>query len=119
MNDCLDNLKYIITIFDKILRRVKKTMIKMYISGRLANDAKVFSYGNEGKTGVNFSVVSNVPNGDSTEIIGCTYYNRGEEFAKHLTQGNQVIVSGDYHKNDAGYVSCIVRDFEFGAAKKS
>ena len=94
-------------------------MIKMFITGRLANDAKVFSYGNEGKTGVSFAVVSNNYGSEEPEIINCTAFNRSENFANSLKQGNQVICTGRYTRNDKGYVSCIIEDFEFGAAKMS
>lgn len=93
-------------------------MIKIYASGRLTNDAKVFTYGSNG-SGVSFTVASNDRGSDDTDFIQCTMFNRDENFAQYLKKGQYVVASGRYKRNEQGYVSCIVDDFEFGGFNKN
>lgn len=101
-------------------------MIKCFASGRVVNDAKVFTYNtsNGQNTGVNFTIASNRQNSDDAVFIDCTYFNRDENLASYIKQGNQVIVSCDLsirydQQSNRNYVSLIVNDFEFGAKKNS
>lgn len=93
-------------------------MIKIFATGRLIKDAKVFEYG-QGKSGVSFCIASNDRGSEEAEFLNCTMFNRDNNFAQYLKQGNQIIVQGRYSKNDEGYVSCIVDELEFGASKQS
>ena len=93
-------------------------MIKIFATGNLINDAKVFFYG-EGKSGVSFCIASNDRGSETADFLNCTMFNRDERFAELLKKGNQVIVHGRYKKNDEGYVSCIVDELEFGISRNS
>lgn len=92
-------------------------MIKIYAVGRITNEPKVFSYG-DNKKGVSFSIASNDRARDKVEYLNCVMFNRDENFAKYLEVGDQVIVTGNFSKNKENYVSCIVDDLEFGAKKQ-
>lgn len=102
-------------------------MFKGFLSGRVVNDARVFTYNtnNGTQSGVSFSVASNGNSGrdDDVTYVNCTYFNRDENFAQYVKQGNQVIVSGPITTNrnestGATYINMIVEEFEFGAKKQ-
>jgi single-stranded DNA-binding protein len=100
-------------------------MLKGVGVGRLTKDATVFSY--RDKTGVNFTLACNRGFGgddDQVSFLKCTMFNRDENLARHLHQGDQLTVHGDivikpYDPNDqySGEASMIVDTLEFGARK--
>ena len=92
-------------------------MIRVFAVGRVAQDAKVFEYGSGRKssTGVSFGLICNKYYGDeSPTYIQCTMFNRDEKVAQYITTGRQMTVMGDLSRNDDGYYSLIVNDFEYG-----
>lgn len=100
-------------------------MIKAFVSGRVVNDAKVFTYNtsNGQNNGVSFTLASNRQGSDDATFIDCTYFNRDENLAHYIKQGNQIIVSGDLsirfdQQSGKNYISLIIDDFEFGAKKQ-
>ena len=86
--------------------------------GYVATDAVVRNYGPENRQLVSFNVACNdSKNPDApAQFIQCTYFNRGESFAKHVTKGVKVFFSGPLRvTQNEGYVNVTVaiREFEF------
>ena len=94
-------------------------MIKVFMEGRIASDAKVFEYGSGSKirTGVSFGLICNrFYDDEDPTYIQCTIWNRDENLAKHLTTGKQIIAVGDLTRNDKGYYSVSIDQFSFGSS---
>ena len=92
-------------------------MIKLFMDGRVAKDAKVFEYGKgrDAKTGVSFGIICDRFYGDKNPTyIQCTIFNADERIAQHVTTGRQLVIHGDLTRNDEGYYSCTVDQFDFG-----
>lgn len=86
--------------------------------GYVATDAVVRNYGPENRQLVSFNVACNdSKNPDApAQFIQCTYFNRGESFAKYVTKGVKVFFSGPLRvTQNEGYVNVTVaiREFEF------
>lgn len=96
-------------------------MINVNGAGRLAKDAEVFTYG-QNKTGLKFPVICPKQNRENTVYVNCTMFGPDENLAQYLTQGNQVIFSGELDINAGNdgnyYTSVIVNQLEFGAKKQ-
>lgn len=103
-------------------------MLKFVAEGRITRDAIIFEYGNEGKTAVGITLACNGPyQGPDVDppvsYVNVTFWNRGENFAKSLTQGQQLFIIGDgeLRSREAdgevfhNLVITRVEDFSFGA----
>lgn len=97
-------------------------MIKIFATGRLTKNAEVFTYG-DNKTGIRFSIASSNGYDENATFLNCVFWNRGQNLANHLLQGNQVIVEGEMEVNSSQngqyYTQCRVTNLEFGAKKNS
>ena len=97
-------------------------MIKVTAVGRLTKDATVFTYGQDSKSGLNFSLACNQQGSEDAVFINCTKFGSDERLGKYLTMGNQIIVHGDLTINkgqdDNYYTKIIVSELEFGAKKQ-
>ena len=99
-------------------------MLEVHGVGRLCNDAEVFNYSNGNGSGVKFRLACNngINNGD-VNFVECVIFNRDENLAQYLKQGNQIIVSGDLKikydpESNRSYTQIIVNNFDFGARKQ-
>lgn len=101
-------------------------MIKINAVGRLSEDAKVETYGREGKTCVKFKLVCNHGYNDDQPptTLFCTKFASDENLAQYMKQGDQFIISGSFSKYrgiDGNYYDQVILDrdgLEFGAKKK-
>ena len=98
-------------------------MLVVVGDGRLAKDPEVKVFGRENKTLVEFPIVSDGRFGsENSTYIKCTMFNRDENFAQYLHQGDQVFIKGylNINKGSDGnyYTSLIVDELVFGAKKQ-
>lgn len=97
-------------------------MIKVTAVGRLVKDATVFTYGDHGKTGLNFTLACNNFRREDPTYLNCTMFGRDENLASYLLMGDQIIAYGDLDITNDGngnyYTKLTVSDIEFGARKK-
>lgn len=96
-------------------------MIKIFMEGRVAQDAKVFEYGTgrNAKTGVSFGLICNrFYNDENPTYMQCTIWSADEKLAQHITTGKQLIIDGTLTRNEEGYYSTTVNNFSFGSAPR-
>lgn len=94
------------------------------LAGRLGTDPEVVEFRN-GKKAVRLFVICRAgwdseAKEEITKAVGCTYFDRGEEFARNLATGDQVIIHGwiDYNVYKGELQENVrIRNLEFGARK--
>lgn len=93
-------------------------MIKAFMSGRVAKDARIFNWknsNNENKTGISFGLICNRWYGDENPTyMQCTLYRGNNKLADMLSTGRQVFVQGTISRNKDGYYNVDVDDFDLG-----
>lgn len=92
-------------------------MIHVSADGNVAKDAEVVSYGpaENRKTLVSFGLICDKFYGDENPTyIQCTIFGAGDNVAKHVKTGRQMIVYGDLNRNDGGYYNLNVKQFSYG-----
>lgn len=97
-------------------------MIKAFMEGRVAANAKVFEYGNQNraKTGVTFGLICNkFYKDEDPTYMQCTIWGADEKTAQYITTGKQLVVTGDITRNKDGYYSISVTDWASGLTPKS
>lgn len=89
-------------------------MILTIGEGRVAKDAKVFSYG-QGKTGVSVGVICNKYYGDEEPTyIQVTKFGADQSLGDLITTGRQIFFQGDLSRNEEGYYSVIAKEITLG-----